>query len=414
MKFFNRLLLLLVVLLSFLTVPLVSLAEEDLSVPDDCPCKGSISGMVEAYRSNKVFKMLIDESFKNMRQTPAGYREGGNPWIGKSFADLVPFFVEWCTFLPEAKGSHDNGLKFIEQMDLFAYKNPFAQAAFQTSPGLEVFDRFAWERGNFLNSKDSTKFVPKWLSDPRIEREEYALPDPHAADGGFKSYNEFFARTFKNINKVRPQTMPERDYVISAPTDAIVNTIPAQLVDESDTIPTKGTQKLNIRQLLGESKYWRRFVGGTAMSCILMPNTYHHYHSPVSGKVIETRLLDGALLGMQDFPKFVPPTGNVGYHGASFGAFESYQRGYFIINTGKYGLVGVVPVGLSTVGSVVFEDRFLTAQGPVQVRRGDELGHFLYGGSLVILIFEPGKYKSGAVKVRLGNQIGIFDTDSNE
>ena len=44
-------------------------------------------------------------------------------------------------------------------------------------------------------------------------------------------------------------------------------------------------------------------------------------------------------------------------------------------------------------------------------RRGDELGHFLYGGSLVILVFEPGKYIAGGIKVRLGNQIGIFDTD---
>jgi phosphatidylserine decarboxylase len=44
------------------------------------------------------------------------------------------------------------------------------------------------------------------------------------------------------------------------------------------------------------------------------------------------------------------------------------------------------------------------------VNRGDELGHFLYGGSLFIMIFEPGRYSSGAIQVRLGNQIGTFDT----
>jgi phosphatidylserine decarboxylase len=100
----------------------------------------------------------------------------------------------------------------------------------------------------------------------------------------------------------------------------------------------------------------------------------------------------------------------VGYYGADFAAFENYQRGYFIIDTGKYGLVAAVPVGLSTVGSVVFRDRFLNAKGPVRIERGEELGHFLYGGSLVMLIFEPGRYKSGAIQVRLGNQIGTFDT----
>jgi phosphatidylserine decarboxylase len=117
------------------------------------------------------------------------------------------------------------------------------------------------------------------------------------------------------------------------------------------------------------------------------------------------------LIGMEDFPAFVPSGGNVGRPGADFSAFENYRRGYFIIDTGKYGLVAAVPVGLSEIGSVVFHDKFLNATEPVPVQRGDELGYFLYGGSLVILVFEPGRYVSDGIKVRLGNQIGIFDTD---
>ncbi|MBI9080093.1 MAG: phosphatidylserine decarboxylase [Pseudodesulfovibrio sp.] len=399
--------------MAFLSIPIRSAAAEKLSIPDDCPCKGSITDLIDAYNNDKVFKVHIDEAFKNMQPVPEGFMKGGNPWIGKSFADLIPFFVEWSSFLPEVKGSSDNALKYIGQMDLFSYENPFGRVAFQTSPGVEIFDRFARERGEFLSSRASTKYVAKWLADTRIEKEEYVLPDPAAADGGFKSYNEFFSRKFKDINKVRPQTMPDRDYIISSPTDATVNPIPAKIVDGTTKLRTKGTQELNIKELLYGSRYWNKFVGGTALSCVLMPNTYHYYHAPVGGKVIETRLVDGALVGMEDFVKFASTDGNVGGHGASFGAFESYARGYFIIDTGKYGLVGVVPVGLSTVGSVVFEDKFLKAEGPVAIKRGDELGHFLYGGSLVILVFEPGKYSSDAIKVRLGNQIGIFDTSSS-
>ncbi|SDL60558.1 phosphatidylserine decarboxylase [Maridesulfovibrio ferrireducens] len=397
-----------------LSISTISTAAAKISIPDDCPCKGSITNLIDAYNSDKVFKVHIDEAFKNMQPVPEGYRKGGNPWIGKSFADLIPFFVEWSSFLPEAKGSEDNALKYIEQMDLFAYKNPFGRVAFQTSPGVEIFNRFATERGEFLSSKASIKKVAKWLADPRIEKEEYVLPDPTAADGGFKSYNDFFSRKFKDISKVRPQTMPDRDYIISSPTDATVNSIPAKIVDGTTKFRTKGTQELNIKELLEGSRYWKKFVGGTALSCVLMPNTYHYYHAPVGGQVLETRLVDGALIGMEEFVKFAPAHGNVGAPGASFGAFESYARGYFIIDTGKYGLVGVIPVGLSTVGSVVFEDKFLKADGPVAIKRGDELGHFLYGGSLVILVFEPGQYGSDAIKVRLGNQIGIFDTSSNK
>ena len=70
----------------------------------------------------------------------------------------------------------------------------------------------------------------------------------------------------------------------------------------------------------------------------------------------------------------------------------------------------MVAVGLSNIGSIVFEKKYSNLAGPVPVKRGDELGHFLYGGSLFIMIFEPGKFKSDAINVRLGNQIGTFDT----
>jgi len=374
------------------------------------PCSQAINKLKSAYANDEVFRFLIDKAFDHMKEVPEGYRQGGNPWIGKDFSDLCSFFRNWCTFLPSAHGSADTGLKYIAQMDLFAYKNPFGRAAFQTSPGQEIFARFARERARFLDSPASTKKIPEWLNDPRIEKQDYVLPDPEAPDGGFSSYNDFFSRALKDQSQSRPQTMPERDYVITAPTDALMNSVPMQITDKDTPIPTKGTQTLNIQELLAGSEHWQRFVGGTALSCILLPNTYHRYHAPVSGKVVEAKLVDGALIGMKDFPTFAPRSGNVGYYGSDFSAFENYKRGYFIIDTGKYGHVAVVPVGLSTVGSVVFKDRFLNAQEPVQVQRGDELGHFLYGGSLVILIFEPGRYSSGAIKVRLGNQIGTFDS----
>lgn len=379
-----------------------------------CACSSSIQRFIDAYNENEVFKMLIDKAFENMQQVPDNYREGGNPWIGKNFDDLILFLTEWCEFLPVAEGSTDDGLKYIEQMDLFSYNNPFGRAAFQSYPGIILFKEFADERGKYMDSPESTKFIAEWLSDPRIEREDYSLPDPEAPDGGFKSFNEFFSRPLKDQDKVRPLTMPDRDYVISAPTDALMNSMPVKIVDYKTEIRTKGSQQLNIEQLLDGSENWRDFVGGTALSCVLMPNTYHRYHSPVGGEVIESKIIQGALLGMEDFPKFVPVTGNVGYYGTDFSYAENYQRGYFIIDTKKYGKVAVVPVGLSTIGSVVFRDKFMNIANPVPVKRGEELGHFLYGGSHCILVFEPNMFKSDAIQVRLGNQIGTFDTDSNK
>src|SRR6056297_3979782 len=401
---------------TLLIVSLISLVILALGyeIPDSNPCSSSINAMNSAYLNNDVFRMLMDQAFDNMQQVPQDYLQEGNPWIGKEFDDLLKFLEEWATFLPKAIGSSDDGLAYIQKMDLFAYNNPFGRVVFQTSPGRELFNQFVKERGAYMDSPESLKYVAMWLSDPRIEKEDYVIPDENAKNGGFENYNDFFSRKLKDQATTRPQTMPQRDYVITAPTDALMNSIPMKIVDNNTMIQTKGLQELNIEELLAGSPYWENFVGGTALSCILMPNTYHRYHSPVDGKVIEARIVQGALLGMEDFPTFVPKNGNVGYYGSDFSAFENYQRGYFIIDTGKYGLVAAIPVGLSTIGSVVFEEKFLALTKPVPVKRWDELGHFLYGGSLVILVFEPGKYSSSAIQVRLGNQIGTFDTDTNE
>lgn len=378
-------------------------------VSASCPCANSINLLIKTYQTQPGFKKLLDAAFANMQQLPPQYPEG-NPWIGKDIAFLAAFLEKWCTFLPRINGSHDDGLKYIQDFAWFYYQNPFGKVLVQLSPGREIMQRFVRERGAYMDSKASTKLVAQWLGDPRGEVEDYYLPDSQAAAGGFKSFNEFFTRRLKNQAVSRPQTMPKRDYIIAAPTDCVLNSIPQKIASISAPVTTKGGEALNIVELLGGSKYAAKFVGGTAMSCVLMPNTYHHFHAPVSGKVVEARVVPGVFFGHPDFPKWAPRNGNVGFPGADFTPFEQFQRGYFIFDTGKYGLVAMVPVGLNTISSVIFSPPFDKLTKPVAVERGRELGYFRYGGSLCMLIFEPGHYDSGAVKVRLGNQIGIFDT----
>ncbi|MBF0589267.1 MAG: phosphatidylserine decarboxylase [Magnetococcales bacterium] len=372
------------------------------------PCKASIQDLINTHQNDTAFRQLLDDAFADMRQLPQGY-PGVNPWIGKRFPDLVAFLTDWCAFLPTMVNGEDNGLKFIKDFAWFYYQNKAGMRFVKHSPGKEIMQDFAKQHGAYLDSGASKKYVAQWLQDPRAEREDYNLPDPKAKDGGFKSFNQFFARTLKNQNKSRPQTMPDRDYVISAPTDCIMNSVNQRIVDSETRLPTKFRQALNINDMLGGSKYAKRFVGGTALSCVLMPNTYHHYHSPVAGHVVEAGIIKDAYYGYDNFPKWVPPNGNVGYYGTEFSQFERFQRGYFVVDTGKYVHVAMVPVGLDTISSIIFNKRFREIERPVPVKRGDELGHFLYGGSLFIMIFEPGRYKSDAIKVRLGNQIGVFD-----
>ncbi len=399
-----------IILTGLLSMMICSTIQAQTFLADpECPCYESIRALEEAYYSkdDSKFKELMDSAFNNMKQLPSEYPDG-NPWIGKMFSDLVIFLNGWCTFLPTASGSHDTGLQNIQKFAWFYYQNPYGVDFVQNSPGLEIMQDFAKQRGTFMDSEASTTQIAEWLNDDRIEKEDYNLPDPDAPDGGFKSFNEFFSRTLKDQDKSRPQTMPDRDYVISAPTDIILNTIPQEITDASTLIPTKGFQALNISDMLDGSEYAEKFIGGKALSCVLMPNTYHHYHSPVSGHVVEAKIIEDAYYGYDNFPVWARD-GNVGYYGTDFSQFGNFKRGYFIVNTGKYGHVAVIPVGLNTISSIIFKERFANITKPVPVKRGDELGHFLYGGSLVILIFESDKYNSSALRVRLGNQIGLFD-----
>jgi phosphatidylserine decarboxylase len=100
-------------------------------------------------------------------------------------------------------------------------------------------------------------------------------------------------------------------------------------------------------------------------------------------------------------------------NGSEFNQFEDFKRGKFIIDTWKYGHAVMIPVGLNTLSSIVFEEKFENIRQPVTLQRGEERGHFLYGGSLFIMIFEPGRYHSGAIQVQLENQIGLFDKKSD-
>ena len=379
-----------------------------LTAEDVSPCQGSIDQLLATYQQDPTFNALADRALANVQPLPA--ERGPNLWRGRDIQAMADFLARWCTFLPAIDGSQGDGLRYIEEFAQFYYRNEYGVAFVQRSPGREILQRFVRERGAFMDSAPSAAKVADWLADPRIEREDYQLPDPSQPDGGYTSFNAFFARTLKDQASSRPQTMPQRDYVITAPTDCIMNTVPQRITDLQTAIPTKFNAALNIVEMLGGSAYAPRFVGGTALSCVLMPDTYHHYHAPVSGRVVEARVVGGAFFGYDDFPAWVPTDGDVGAYGTEFGQFEDFQRGYFIVDTGTYGHVALVAVGLNTISSVVFHDRFQSLDEPVTVARGDELGHFRYGGSLFLMIFEPEHYSSGAIKVRLGNQIGIFDS----
>jgi phosphatidylserine decarboxylase len=60
-------------------------------------------------------------------------------------------------------------------------------------------------------------------------------------------------------------------------------------------------------------------------------------------------------------------------------------RGCVIIETKEYGLAALLPIGMSQVSSVNFEDFVKVG---TTVKKGSMLGYFLFGGSDFVMVFQ--------------------------
>ena len=420
------------------------------------PCSASIGGFVEGvYADEDRYSAILNQINDGFVDPPDSYAEV-NPWrvqvgngaYGPMVQGLAANFAEWCTFLPQIQDDEDNGLKYILDFAWFYYRNPAGQMFTQgldpmtgatDSLFLNFLEDFSNQRGDFMNTPQSTSYVAQWLNDPRIEIEDYQKQQVSDYD----SWNAFFAReiTIDEATQIipsRPTTLPDRDYVVSAPTDCIMNPL-IQVLDvggeygqvralidnplAANTVIDVKSYPIALNELLGSApeELKQEFVGGSGVACVLMPNTYHHFHTPVTGEVVHAEVVEvgpnGALgtYGYFDFPNWVPNGGNVGQPGTDFSQFEVFQRGVVIIKISYAGVepgyviegyVASIPVGLDTIGSVVLDDDIVPG---AMVKRGyTRLGNFYYGGSLNILLFSKG-IASPAIQVRLGNQIAILN-----
>ena len=420
------------------------------------PCSDALVQLVMSWIFNPRTRAALDAVVEGMQPLPE-YYGSPNPWMASGnslelLIQMVRFFKDWCEFLPQTNGSHDNGLAFIQAFAWMYYHNEagvdFVQGRDPNHEGwpLPIGESFVMnftaQRGAFMDSPASTVYVQEWIDDPRTEIQDYQLQE--ASD--FHSWNEFFSRVIimdpeTQTIPSRPATMPpseypDRDYIVSAPTDVIVNPLiqvlsedgsgPRQLIEnplQANTIIDVKGVPISVSDLLHgvPSTYADAFVGGTGLSCVLMPNTYHNFHTPVTGTIVHADIVTDGAYGYSDFANWAPTDGNPGRPGTDFSQFQEFQRGVIVIEV-KYanlpgakpaeltGYVAVVPVGLNTISSVVLSPE--CAVGSEVVRGYTRLGNFLYGGSLNILLFSEGLVDGAAIKCRLGEQITMYDIGS--
>ncbi|MDX1332658.1 MAG: phosphatidylserine decarboxylase [Robiginitalea sp.] len=316
-------------------------------------------------------------------------------------------FQGFCAFyflidqpLPEleGKGLVNNSLQYYE---------PFAK-------WLTTFNK-SWAR--YLDTTDSwnEERYQMALNDPNFGLQQGWYEDP----SNWKTFNEFFARYLKSPD-MRPIASPEVDSVVVSFADSEPQGVWA--IDSTsnliakDGVPVKSATLKSISNLIGDdSGYKDAFANGTFTHSFLNVNDYHRYHFPMGGTVKEVRIIQG-----------INPTGGqlwwdadnqrYAFNPAAKTGWQSVEtRGCVILETDNYGLVALLPIGMGVVGSVNFEANITPG---TQVKKGDMLGHFAFGGSDFIMIFQDGvnftidapvkEGGSGYKHILMGERLGVI------
>src|SRR5262252_278476 len=227
----------------------------------------------------------------------------------------------------------------------------------------------AW--GQFLDTHASASGIPSFAARPN-----YNISDYFVEPSGWLTFNQFFAREVKPGK--RPIAELHNDRVIVSPADSTFQGKWA--IDANSKVTVKGIT-WPVAQLLEGSPYQNAFESGIFTHMFLRPDDYHRYHVPVAGEIKEVRNIHGRVyMDVARRPDGIlyPVDG------------ETYQleqeRGLIVIDSPEVGLVAVLPVGMGSISSVK-----LTPEVGARLRKGDEFGFFLFGGSDIVMLFQNKK-----------------------
>lgn len=269
----------------------------------------------------------------------------------------------------EGRGYFNNSLQYVE---------PF-------SSWLKTFVR-SW--GAFLNTPESwnKEYLRLAQADESFGLNRGWYEDPSQ----WRTFNQFFVRRLKSADQ-RPIAAPADESIVVSPVDAIPQGVWAidnsSRVIEMPGIPVKTGTVQSVEQLIGEqSRYKGAFAGGTFTHLFLDVGDYHHYHFPLGGVVREVAIIPGQEVA-GGYVTWDSLNTRYAFDPSSVGWQSLETRGRLILETQEFGLVALLPIGMSPVSSVTFEP---TLKEGVTVRKGDMMGHFLFGGSDVVMVFQAG------------------------
>lgn len=250
-----------------------------------------------------------------------------------------------------------------------------------------------------------------WIKDPLIKwfgrrfdisLDEAAIQDPTA----FPHFNAFFTRALKD--GARPiDTTPKG---IVSPADGVISQ--CGQIRGSDVLQAKGAY-FSVYELLGGNEdLASEFTNGHFATIYLSPKDYHRVHMPITGTLRKIVYVPGRLFSVNNATAEQVPK-----------LFARNERAVCIFDTDS-GPVAVILVGAMIVAAIetVFTGQITPlakkvqtidfSQQPLSREKGEELGRFLLG-STVILLFPEGKCQwqqelTAGSALKVGELMGVL------
>lgn len=260
-----------------------------------------------------------------------------------------------------------------EQFDLFVHRHLLPKRAIT-----EFGSHIANMRGGAITTGIIRWFVGKY----GVNMAEAANPDITS----YPSFNEFFTRALK------PGARPLAEADLICPVDGAISQFGA--IDGDRIFQAKGHDYTTTALVGGDQQLAAQFEGGSFATIYLSPRDYHRIHMPAAGRLLRMIYVPGALFSVNPATARGVP-----------GLFARNERVVCVFE-GEQGPFVLVLVGATIVGSMatvwhgvvnpprtknIREWRY-DAQAPVQLGKGDEMGRFLLG-STVVMLFPKGPFR---------------------
>lgn len=253
---------------------------------------------------------------------------------GKFYIDLLygtTWYSHLLSFLVLPLFSHINGLSRLYGA---FQKSPFSKKKIQP-----FIEKFHIDTSEFLNSVES-----------------------------YESFNDFF------IRKLKPEARPITPGADIAVLPADGRYLVYENIEKTDGFFVKG-KKFSLENLLRNSELAKKYAQGSMVIARLAPVDYHRFHFPVNCLPENPQPVKGPLFSVN--PTALKKHAEI---------LAENKRVITALKTENFGTVLFIEVGATYVGSI---HQTFNPQEP-QVK-GNEKGYFSFGGSSIVLLFEPSR-----------------------